>query len=137
MVRSFLALCKEIGCPVALDKTEWANTIIVFLGVLLDGVNHCISVPDDKKCKALSLIHQAVDSKKVTIKFIQKLAGTLNFLNKAIVPGRAFTRSMYDKLKIRDAQGNALKQYHHVNLGAEFINDCRVWEIFLETAGAS
>ena len=46
MVRSFLSLCHEIGCPVSLDKTEWASTNMVFLGILINGVNHTLSIPE-------------------------------------------------------------------------------------------
>ena len=37
LVRKFL--CNMINFPVALEKTEWASEMIVFLGVLLDGIN--------------------------------------------------------------------------------------------------
>ena len=119
-----------------MDKTEWASTKLVFLGILINGVTHTLSIPENKRQKALELIRLAIIKKKVTIKFIQRLTGTLNFVNRAIVPGRAFTKGMYDKLKIKDRNGNSLRQHHHVNLGNEFLQDCKVWEIFLENASA-
>ena len=137
MVRSFLTLCHNIGCPVALDKTEWASTTMVFLGILLNGVTHTLSIPEDKRVKALTLTNFAIQKKKVTVKFVQQLTGTLNFINRAIVPGRAFTRGMYDKLKLKDKRGNQLKQYHHVNLNDSFITDCQIWKLFLENATAT
>ena len=79
----------------------------------------------------MTLLEWAIQKRKVTIKFVQRLSGTLNFLNKAIVPGRAFTKGMYDKLKVRDKKGRILKQHHHVNLGGTFIKDCLVWKQFL------
>ena len=27
-------------------------------------------------------------------------------------------------------QGMKLKKYHHINLDAEFVKDCQVWEVF-------
>ena len=48
MLSEFLTLCKTLQIPVALDKTEWASTIIVFLGILLGGEFHILSVPKDK-----------------------------------------------------------------------------------------
>ena len=131
MVRNFIVLCQNIGCPISYDKTEWASTRTVFLGLLLDGRTLTISIPIEKRDKALKLINYAMDKKKVTIKFIQRLAGTLNFLNKAIIPGRTFTRCMYDKIKMKNKQGQKLKDYHHVNLGSEVIRDCSMWKIFL------
>ena len=49
------------------------------------------AVPVEKRIKSMNLIDYVLDNKKVTIKFIQHLTRTLNFLNKAIVPGRNFT----------------------------------------------
>ena len=74
----------------------------------------------------------AIDNKKVTIKFVQQLTGTLNFLNRAIIPGHAFTRCMYSKLTGKN--GKQLKQHHHVYLNADFLQDCWVWVQFLKEA---
>ena len=60
---------------------------------------------------------------------LQVLTGYLNFLNKAIFPGRAFTRRIY--AKYAGALDNDLKQYHHVRLDQEFKFDCEVWRMFL------
>ena len=114
MLKEFLSLCRTIGCPISEEKTETSTEIIVFLGMLLNGRLHVVSVPQDKVIKALNLIQEVIELKKVTIKTIQQLTGTLNFLNRAIVPGRAFTRNMYTKLKITNSKGRPLKQHHHV-----------------------
>ena len=97
MVRCFLNICKAIWFPVALEKTEWSRNRIVFLGILLDGLSHSLSVPEDKRFKALYQVNQFADRRKATVKELQSLAGTLNFLNRAVYPGRSFTRRMYTK----------------------------------------
>ena len=84
-----------------------------------------------ERIRAVNLLKEAISKKKVTVHFIQKLTGTLNFLNRAIVPGRAFTRGMYDRLKVKNSKGIPLKQYHHVNLDSQFIADCQMWLSFL------
>ena len=137
MVRTFLDICLRIGCPVAMDKTEWASAEIVFLGILLRGRSRTLSLPRDKVIKAINLLHYVRGNGKATIKFIQSLTGTLNFLTKAIVPGRAFTMSMYDKLKTTNARGQKLKQYHHISLNKSFKQDCAMWEEFLMNARTS
>ena len=103
----------------------------MFLGILLNGEQFTLSVPMEKRIKAINLIQHAIDKKKVIIHFIQKLTGTLNFLNKAIVPGCAFTKGMYKKLSLRDSKGKLLKKYHQVRLSKDFIQDCTVWLKFL------
>ena len=114
MVRTFISICDNINCPVSEEKTELADNLMIFLGILLDGKNQLLMVPQEKKTKAINIINYVVSQRKITIKTVQKLTGILNFLQRAIVPGRTFTRRMYDKLKIRDKDGNPLKQYHLV-----------------------
>ena len=127
IVDKFLYICQVINCPISMDKTEWATQLIVFLGVLLNGSSRTLAIPIEKKIKALDLLQTTIDKRKVTIKFVQKLTGTLNFLNRVIVPGRTFTREMYSKLKITNSKtGERLKDYHHVHLNKEFIQDCKI-----------
>ena len=87
MIKEFLIICEDIGCPISADKTEWASQLLVFLGILLNGKLKMLTIPQDKKIVALNLLQWAIQQKKVTVKFVQKLTGTLNFLNQAIVPG--------------------------------------------------
>ena len=99
MMKIFLDICEEIRCPISKEKTVWSTQLIVFLGVLLNGLLSIISLPQEKKLKVVTLLRTAIQNKKVTIKFVQQLMRMLNFLNKAIVPGRAFTWGMYQKIK--------------------------------------
>ena len=82
---------------------------------------------------------------------LHTLCGFLNFLNKAVFPGRTFTRRMYSKFSgimdikmIPDRENRVmeedrmltsssfkLKKHHHVRLDAEFKLDCEVWLSFL------
>ena len=117
MVQKFLIICQTIGCPISTEKTEWASPVMVFLGVLLNGKSRTLSIPIEKKNKALELLNIAIQKKMMTIKFVQKITGTLNFLNRVIVPGRAFTRGMYTKLKmVNKKTGQKLQLHHHVHL---------------------
>ena len=117
---------------------EWATTEVVFLGIMIDGKNKVLCIPEEKCLKGLNMIRKFCDRKKATVKELQSLAGTSNFLKKAIVPGRAFTRRMYAKFsniinfKQAVAQDNKIKSYHHIILDQEFRFDCLMWEIFLQ-----
>ena len=135
MLKKFIKLCQLINCPISGEKTEWDTICIVFLGVLLDGEGHCLAIPEDKRNKALTQLRYMVEKKKVTVKEIQQLTGFLNFLSRAIVPGRAFTRRMYAKVAgVIDSKNGKLKQHHHVWLDKEFRSDCQMWIQFLEQA---
>ena len=129
LVESFIKLCERIGVPIALEKTEWADTVMVFLGILLDGRNHLLAVAEDKRIRTLNTLYLFTHKSKATVKEVQSLAGFLNFLNRAIFSGREFTRRMYAKIT---SSTRALKSYHHVRIDGEFKSDCKVWIKFLE-----
>ena len=134
MVRTFLTICKNIGFPVSLEKMEWGTFTITFLGIILNGKKYCLAIPEEKVVTALSMVSKMMDSKKTTVKQIQRLVGTLNFLKKVIQPGRPFMRRMYAKyarIVNRDSKLSKLKHYHHVTVDREFKNDCQVWRLFL------
>ena len=124
MTDYFLKICKTIGVPVAMVKTEWGTDIITFLGLLLNGNNFTVTVPEDKRIQTVNMIEAILSKKKAPIKELERLARTLNFLGRAIYPGRAFTRRMYSKFTGTIMSG---KKYHHVKLDEEFKSDCRVW----------
>ena len=94
-VRTFLDICEQIKFPVSMEKTFWGTTQLEFLGLLIDTIYHIMSVPVNKIEKALNLISEVVDKKKMTLKQLQKICGFLNFLGRAVVPGCAFTRRLY------------------------------------------
>ena len=134
LMQQFLLLCSQIGLPVALEKTEWAVTVIIFLGVLLDSSRHMLGIPEDKRLRALNSLLGLIDRKKASVKELQSITGLLNFLNRAIHPGKVFTRRMYAKFS--QIEEKKLKPHHHIRLNAEFKEDCKVWVKFLSTGGS-
>ena len=133
-VKLFLKLCKMIACPIVEEKTEWACPRIVFLGILLDGENFVLAIPQEKKIKAIHQLNRILDSKTVTIERLQKLTGTLNFLCRAVFPGRTYIRRFYNKMTGKN--GFVLKRFHHMRVDSEMKEDCRIWLSFL-THGSS
>ena len=116
--------------------------MITFLGVLLNGKRLTLGVLEDKRLKVLNMVSNFSQRKKATVKELQRLAGTLNFLTKAIHPGHPFLRRMYSKFAF-DCKGRIenkhirrinekLKHYHYVRLDREFKLDCVAWKAFLE-----
>ena len=131
LVRCFLNICKKLNVPVALEKTEWATNTIMFLGLVLNGKTFRLSIPNEKRLKALNWILKLSSQRKATIKQLEQLTGLLNFVCRAVVLGWAFTRWMYTKFsKLQEEK--KLKKYHHINLDREFKEDCKVWKTFLE-----
>ena len=134
LVRKFLDICGHINFPIFIAKTCWSTQVIVFIGMLFNTVSQTISIPIEKRDKALMLLGSMLQAKKskVTILKIQQLIGLLNFISRAVVPGKLFTKRMYNKLTIRNKKGESLKQHHHVRLDSEFNLDCIAWIQFLQ-----
>lgn len=123
-VTIFLAICRDINFPVSQEKTIWSTQEIIFLGLLINTLLQLVVIPGDKRDKAVDALNRTLRSKKVKVHELQKLTGQLNFLSKAVVPGRAFTRRMYNKF-------SNMKQYHHIRVDSELKLDCQVWYQFL------
>lgn len=129
-LRKYQELCKIIQFPLAEDKTTLPTQIIVFLGMLLNSRTQTISVPVEKINKAITQLENLLRCKKTTVKYLQQVTGLLNFICKAVVPGRAFTRRLYAKIN------TLMKPFHHVRVDAEMRNDIMVWNLFLRNNAA-
>ena len=128
-----LEVCERISFLVSLDKTEWVDTKMIFLGMLMGGYHHTLSISSERHDEILHLVQKFKDAKKAMVKSLQQLAGHLNFVNRAVVLGWAFTRRMYAKFSGKMIKGKSmeLKPHHHVKLDKEFRLDCLMWEQFL------
>ena len=95
-IGKFIDICQQINFPVSMEKTFWGTTCLSFLGLLIDTVNQLICVPIEKVQKGEKLIYDILKkkSKKIRLHQLQQLTGFLNFLGKAVMPGRAFTRRL-------------------------------------------
>ena len=92
-----------------------------------------VCIPVEKIEKAVKLIHRIQASKKhkATILQIQQLSGFLNFLCRAIVPGRAFTTRLYSLIS------NKLQPHHHVKILLDVREDLDMWLQFLDAADST
>ena len=88
----FLDICGEIGFPVSIEKTQFATEKLSFLGLLMNTVLRVVCIPVEKIIKLEKLLdyYLAKKSKKLKIRELQQICGHLNFVCRAIVPGRAF-----------------------------------------------
>ena len=99
------------------------NTII-FLGIMLNSITQTILVPLDKWDRALIMLKSITNKKKMTVLKLQQIAGLLNHISKAVVPGRPYVRKFHHRTR-------GLKQYHHVRVDQELRSDCQIWTHFL------
>jgi hypothetical protein len=127
MLDTFQALCRQLGIPLAAEKTEGPTQTITFLGIELDTKQQLARLPLDKIQKCLDTIDLFLKSSKVTLKEMQSLIGLLNWACNVVVPGRAFLRRLIDS-----TQG-IKKSHHRIRVTQSCKEDLRVWQKFLLT----
>ena len=130
-INEFLKICKEINLPVNTDKTFWGTTLLTFLGFLIDTEKQQVLVPEEKIIRARNMIEHILmkRTKKLTLLQLQKICGFLNFIGRAIVPGRAFTRRLY---AYTSSKKRILKPHHHIRLEPEMVMDLQMWKKFID-----
>ena len=107
-------------------KTEGPVKKIVFLGLLLDSEKQTVEVPRDKLEELKAKINKTLSLKKVQLKALQSLIGSLNFVCRAVGPGRPFLRRLIVSTK-------GLKQPHHVTrVTAAMKSDLHMWLKFFD-----
>lgn len=74
-----LALCADLGIPMAAKKTEGPTTRLTFLGIELDSDLMRARLPDDKLAELKRLTEVWRSKSGATVKELQSLAGVLNF----------------------------------------------------------
>ena len=127
ILSSFFTLCKEFGVPIADEKTEGPCTVLVFLGLELDSVLMQVRIPMDKVQKLVDQILAVLEhNSSVTLKELQSLLGSLNFMCRAIAPGRPFCR------RLINATCGVVSRHHHIKLNRGMRLDLRMWLHFFQ-----
>ena len=85
---------------------------ITFLGLVLDSVCMAIAILEDKWERIEKQLLDIIQSKKTTVKKIQALAGSLNFITRVVPHGRPFMQKMYNLVA-------GLKPNWHISVTAE------------------
>ena len=140
-MREFLDVCNRIGLPISPEKTIWASTLMVFLGFLIDTLNKQVLIPCEKIARGRNMINFVLKicaekkavHRKITVLQLQKICGFLNFIGRAILPDRAFTRRLYAKLQ--GSNGKLLPHYH-IRVTEEMKRDLEMWDTFLQDQSA-
>ena len=126
LLSDFHTVCSILGVPIANEKTEGPVKKLVFLGLLLDSEKQTVEVPRDKLQELREKINKALSQKKIQLKALQSLIGSLNFVCRAVGPGRPFLRRLICSTK-------GLKQPLHVTrVTAAMKDDLHMWLKFLD-----
>jgi len=126
-LRAFLEICRKIGIPIAMEKTEY-GWCLTFMGLELDTRLMRARLPQDKLEKCRNLVHKYTKEGKIQVRQLEALTGLLNFACKVIVPGRAFLRRLYHLMW-------GMKKripYFHLRLSSGARLDLIMWDQFLQ-----
>ena len=132
----FCELMVRIGMPISHDKTLGPTQHLEYLGLILDFVNQVVGIPEKKRLKCRDLVQRLMNAyktkSKVTIKYIQKTAGSLNFICQALPAGRPFIASIYRLTRGNDNERRPAGHHRRINL--ECFQDLTMFDSFLDEA---
>ena len=122
LMNSFDRVCCRLGVPIAHEKTEGPTTKLSYLGLLIDTEKMLIQIPEDKVLELKSKIKWVLGRKKITLRDLQSLCGSLAFCAKALPAGRAFSRRIYlassharNHIIMSESQKACIKTYWYAN----------------------
>lgn len=127
ILNCFRNVCMGLGVPLAEDKTVGPTTQLTFLGLEINSVSQTVSVPGDKLLKISEKVLVVAQSKKVSLRSLQSLVGSLSFICRAVAPGRAFLRRLIDLMK------GVKKPWHLIPLSQGAKADLSMWQVFLQS----
>ena len=126
-----LALCAELGFPVAPEKTEGPCTTLVCLGIEIDSVAQQIRLPHDKLSRLASTIQQWMTRAESPIPKASgrkreqlSLIGLLSHAATVVRPGRPFLHSLIEEAS------TAKELDHWVHLNGSARADLAWWHTF-------
>lgn len=127
LMGAFSSLCKDLGIPIAENKSVGPVTVLTFLGLEIDTEEMVIRVPKEKCDLLVSELEYYLKQDRITLKKLQSLVGSLNFFGKAIRCARAFNRRFYDLTT------HVKRPHHFIKLNLEVKEDIEVWLQFLKS----
>lgn len=125
-LRLFLAMCADMGIPIAPEKTTLPAQDTSFLGVELDTVKHIARLPPEKLAEYSTMIEDMLPHNKVRRNELESLVGKLNFAA-SVVPARPFLRRLIDLVWTVD------KPYYFIRLTQQAKADLQTWLSFLQS----
>ena len=126
-LQSFLSVADLLALPIKHSKTVVPSTCAIVHGIEIDTVVMQARLPQDKLDSASALVKTFSRRKKVTLRELQSLIGTLSFASKVVVGGRPFLRRLID-LTI-----GVVKPHFHIRLNKEARLDLAALSLFLDS----
>ena len=124
---TFYDILKEIGIPIAHEKTIGPSSRLTYLGIEINTLDQSISLPEDKLSSLLTSLNQWKNKRKCTKRELLSLIGSLSFAAKVVKSGRTFLR------RLIALSTSVTRLHHHISLNKEARADITWWVEFLPT----
>ena len=122
----FLHGClQQFWSSLGVRQNDGPNTRMTFLGLVIDTIAQEIQVPSDKMATVMDKLDNALSKRKLKLRQLQSLLGSLNFICKAVHPGRAFLRRLFD------LTSGVQKPHYRVRISSGARADMLAWKNFL------
>jgi len=125
LLNEFHKICGFLGVPIAHEKTEGPVTKLVFLGLEINTIEETVTIPEAKLNEMKQKINRSLSRKKLSLKELQSIIGSLNFACRAVAPGRAFIRRLINGTKGISAS------HHMIRVNKGMRADLATWDMFL------
>ena len=123
-IQTFHQVADQLALPISTEKYVPPTTQIVFLGLGINSSSRQIFVPEANISKAKSVINRLLAQEFVSLRLLQSLLGLLNYLCRAILPGRPFLNNGFEMVS-QCGPGN------RIQVSVAFKEDMRVWLSFI------
>ena len=121
-LNAMLLTFKNLSIPIAPGKTEGPDTVLEFMGIILDSTRMEARLPADRIDRLRTDFEFFRNRKSCTLKELQLLIGTLNFVCKVIPTGRPYLQ------RIIELTRNVKQPHHHIKLSSGFFKDLEMWQ---------
>lgn len=117
---------ENLNVPLAEHKTLGPDTIMEYLGIILDSKAMQARLPQDKVSRISIMLGTFMHRKTCTKRELLQLLGHLNFASRIILPGRSFVSYLL-------ALATSVSElHHHVHLSVSCREDMHMWMLFLK-----
>ena len=116
-----------LSVPLASEKLEGPVTSLTFLGITLDTVRMEARLPPEKLTELRLLTEELATAEVTTKRKFEHFLGKLSFASSVIIPGRTFTRRLWD---LNRRFGDA-KPFYRITLSSEALKDIKWWQHLL------
>ena len=91
LMNTISVVCDRLNVTIAIGKTVGPTTVLEYLEVTIDTVNMLVKIPDDKIFELKENTYFVLKSKKVTLKVLRSIVGSLACCTRAEYLAGGFT----------------------------------------------